>query len=433
MAGRRGEITGALKSRGRRLDSRLLLVIGFGAMLVMPAGLFVQSSQRLAGIDAAIQRDQARYFRANQTIHELELTLVNAGTHLRDFLLEPEGDGQPLRAAGERMRILLQEPELRQAGPAYEELARGFEDYWTVVEGVLRWDAGRRQRDGYRFLREQGFALRSSMLEKTGRLGDWNSRRLEAMEERMREQFEDLVRREQRGMMVFLLAGLALAGFVYHRITALSQEANARLAQAEELSARLLRVQEEERKAVARELHDGVAQNLSALKLGLDRLGKQQDEPAWQELRGLAEESLKMTRNLSLVLRPSMLDDLGLEAALRWQVREWQRREGLRVDLQTVGPLEDLDEERRLCVFRLVQEAVQNALRHGEASEVQIQVAREPQRLLVSVQDNGRSFDPAKEKGLGIMGMTERVQKLGGTLSIASRPGVGTVVMAELR
>jgi signal transduction histidine kinase len=271
------------------------------------------------------------------------------------------------------------------------------------------------------------------MLEKTGRLGDWNSRRLEAMEERMREQFEDLVRREQRGMMVFLLAGLALAGFVYHRITALSQEANARLAQAEELSARLLRVQEEERKAVARELHDGVAQNLSALKLGLDRLGKQQDEPAWQELRGLAEESLKMTRNLSLVLRPSMLDDLGLEAALRWQVREWQRREGLRVDLQTVGPLEDLDEERRLCVFRLVQEAVQNALRHGEASEVQIQVAREPQRLLVSVQDNGRSFDPAKEKGLGIMGMTERVQKLGGTLSIASRPGVGTVVMAELR
>lgn len=432
MAGRRGEITGALKSRSRLLDSRLLLVIGFGAMLVMPAGLFVQSSQRLAGIDAAIQRDQARYFRANQTINELELTLVNAGTHLRDFLLEPEGDGQPLRTAGDRMRKLLQEPELRQAGPAYEELARGFEDYWTVVEGVLRWDAGRRQRDGYRFLREQGFALRSSMLEKAGRLGDWNSRRLEEMEERMREQFEDLARREQRGMLVFLLAGLALAGFVYYRITALSREANARLAQAEELSARLLRVQEEERKAVARELHDGVAQNLSALKLGLDRLGKQQNEPAWQELRELAEESLKMTRNLSLVLRPSMLDDLGLEAALRWQVREWQRREGLRVELQTAGPLEDLDEERRLCVFRLVQEAVQNALRHGEASHVQIQVAREPQRLLVSVQDNGRSFDPEKEKGLGIMGMTERVEKLGGTLSIASRPGVGTVVMAEL-
>ncbi len=419
--------------RNKLLGSRLLLVMGFGAMLIMPTVLFVQSSRRLAAIDAAIQRDQARYFRANGAINELELTLVNAGTHLRDFLLEPNGDGQPLRRAGDRVRVLLGEKELRQAGPVFEEFVRGYADYWTVVEGVLGWDAERRQKEGYRFLREQGFALRSGMLDKTGRLRDWNSRRLEQMEQQMRKQFEDMASKEKQGVMVFLLAGMSLAGFVYYRVTALSREAATRLGQAENLSARLLRVQEEERKAVARELHDGVAQNLSALKLGLDRLGKQQGLAELGELRELAEESLKMTRNLSLLLRPSMLDDLGLEAALRWQVREWQRVEGLLVELQTSGELEDLDEEKRLCVFRVVQEAVQNAMRHGQASEVQIQVAREPQRLLVSVQDNGRSFDPAKEKGLGIMGMTERVEKLGGTLSIASRPGVGTVVMAELR
>lgn len=149
-------------------------------------------------------------------------------------------------------------------------------------------------------------------------------------------------------------------------------------------------------------------------------------------LRDLTEESLKQTRSLSLSLRPSMLDDLGLTPALRWLAREWTRRSGCDVTVNSTEDLDTLDEDSRICIFRIAQEAVSNAIRHGEATRVVIRASQQSGRLLVSIQDNGKSFDTEHEKGMGIIGMAERVEKIGGNFSIVSKKGVGTVVMAEL-
>jgi signal transduction histidine kinase len=146
----------------------------------------------------------------------------------------------------------------------------------------------------------------------------------------------------------------------------------------------------------------------------------------------LTDETLKLTRNLSLLLRPSMLDDLGLVPALRWLAREWQKRSTANVEVEASEELDGLAEATRICVFRVAQEAVSNAIMHGQAKSVRIRASQSEGRLLVSIQDNGLSFDVEKEKGMGILGMHERVEKLGGKFSIASRPGVGSVVMAEL-
>lgn len=127
-----------------------------------------------------------------------------------------------------------------------------------------------------------------------------------------------------------------------------------------------------------------------------------------------------------------MLDDLGLVPALRWLAREWQKRSRAVVEVEASEEFDGLEEDARICVFRVAQEAVSNAITHGNAKSVRIRASQSEGRLLVSIQDDGLSFDVQQAKGMGILGMTERVEKLGGKFSIVSRQGVGSVVMAEL-
>jgi signal transduction histidine kinase len=135
-----------------------------------------------------------------------------------------------------------------------------------------------------------------------------------------------------------------------------------------------------------------------------------------------------MVRNMALLLRPSMLDDLGLVAALRWQAREVTRRSGLKVKMVADEIAEDLPDSHRTCVYRVVQEALNNCARHSQATQVRVVVRRDPDGLSVMVQDDGIGFEPRREKGLGLLGMEERVARLGGAFSIESQPGHGTVL-----
>ena len=192
-----------------------------------------------------------------------------------------------------------------------------------------------------------------------------------------------------------------------------------------QLSEKLVKTQEEERRSIARELHDEIGQSMSALLMDLSN-GR------LDSAKQLAENSVSAVRNLALVLRPSMLDDLGLAPALNWQAREVARRTGMRVEVSAGNLPEDLPDEHRTCVYRIVQEALNNAARHAKASRVDVKLAVPPGELAMAIEDDGCGFDPATTRGLGLLGMEERVRNMHGVFAIDSKPGRGTVIRVRL-
>jgi signal transduction histidine kinase len=142
---------------------------------------------------------------------------------------------------------------------------------------------------------------------------------------------------------------------------------------------------------------------------------------------------MRMVRDLAMGLRPSMLDDLGLEPALSWQAREFSRRYNVPVDLAVEGDLEKLPDPQRTCVYRVVQEALTNCAKHSAATEIQVKVVRGRTWLDVSVRDNGVGMASVTNyRGLGLTGIKERVKDINGSASIETRPGGGTVVHITL-
>jgi signal transduction histidine kinase len=211
-------------------------------------------------------------------------------------------------------------------------------------------------------------------------------------------------------------------------------------AELKELSARLVRAQEDERRALARELHDELGQSFSAIAMEAGNLLDEQWSPhaagdarvRLETVRDLAGKGIDATRNMSLLLRPSMLDDFGLVPALHWQARETAKRTGMRVHLSAEEVSDDLPEEHRTCIYRIVQEALNNAARHAQARNVQVTIRDEPDRIHVTIQDDGAGFDPRRVRGLGLLGMQERVLHLGGRFEVDSSPGRGAVLTVEL-
>jgi signal transduction histidine kinase len=149
-------------------------------------------------------------------------------------------------------------------------------------------------------------------------------------------------------------------------------------------------------------------------------------------IRELVESSLAVIRNMALLLRPSMLDDLGLAAALEWLAREISRPAGFRIQVRADGLPGELPDEHKTCVFRIAQEALNNVCKHANANSVEIAVRATDSWLVVTVQDDGRGFQSRRPNGLGLTGMQERVESLGGSIKITSGLGKGTLIEAAL-
>jgi signal transduction histidine kinase len=149
-------------------------------------------------------------------------------------------------------------------------------------------------------------------------------------------------------------------------------------------------------------------------------------------MKSVAERTVQEVRNIALLLRPSMLDDLGLVAALEWQGREVSRRSEMEVAVESENVPDDLPDEYRICIYRLVQEALNNAVRHSGSRNAKVIVGQSAKGITVRVSDDGRGFDPNRTRGLGILGMEERVKRLAGTFTVESKPGQGVTLTAEL-
>ncbi|MFN8472558.1 MAG: histidine kinase [Anaerolineae bacterium] len=205
------------------------------------------------------------------------------------------------------------------------------------------------------------------------------------------------------------------------------------------LSGEILEAQEEERRRVARELHDEAAQALTSLLVRLRLLERSPTpEEARQhvhELRKLTAEALEEVRRVALELRPTILDDLGLEAALAWRVDEFNDACPAHATLQVTGLGGRLPSAVELAFYRVAQEGLTNIARYAHATEASVSLVRDGNRLTMEIVDNGVGFDPAARRadgrhGLGLVGMRERLTLVGGELTISSRPGAGTRIIA---
>ena len=205
-------------------------------------------------------------------------------------------------------------------------------------------------------------------------------------------------------------------------------------------------VQEEERRRLARELHDGIGQILTALANQIQRI---HDDAAAAENLGLehrladaleiTRSALHDTRELSRLLRPTLLDDLGLEAALKWLARTLSERAGIPIEVHSTLGERRLPADVETLVYRITQEALTNVLRHSGASEAQILLAPGERTLRLQVRDDGHGFDTAElsaagRGGLssGVRGMRDRAELFGGRVEISSAPGEGTSVQLSL-
>ena len=201
------------------------------------------------------------------------------------------------------------------------------------------------------------------------------------------------------------------------------------------LSASLQSVREEERSRIARELHDDLGQRLTALGMDLDWIIEKLpgDQPELRTktktMRALLEETVRSVRHIAADLRPMMLDDLGFNAAIEWLAEEFSQRTGIRCLINADEDELDVGEPMATSLFRMVQEALTNVARHAAATTVDIGVQPYPDKVVLKIQDNGKGFSPAVERGrrsFGLLGMRERAHALGGDLTITSEPNSGT-------
>lgn len=206
----------------------------------------------------------------------------------------------------------------------------------------------------------------------------------------------------------------------------------------------ITKAQEEERKRIARELHDSSAQNLIALLHQLDNLLTDKTKLPVSEAKALwgfyeqIRDTLQEVRRFSRDLRPSVLDDLGLLPALEWVTEDLKSTYWIEVDLKVLGDERRLFPETELLLFRIVQEALRNIAKHAEATRAEVEVKFDEDRVTVTISDNGKGFKPPESLGaltptgkLGLAGMQERVQLLGGRLKLESKPGKGTKIFVE--
>ena len=205
----------------------------------------------------------------------------------------------------------------------------------------------------------------------------------------------------------------------------------------------IARAQEEERRRIARELHDSTAQTLIALLHQLENLLGDKAKLPVREAKALwgfyeqIRDVLREVRRFSRDLRPSILDDLGLLPALEWVTGELKKEYGVETALEVVGDVRRFSQEAELILFRIVQEALRNVAKHAQASKAEVKIEFEKQKTRVTISDDGIGFELPESLGdlphtgkLGLAGMQERVQLLGGNLKLKSKPGKGTTVIA---
>jgi len=431
---------------------RVTLLIGFGGLLALMLAAGLEALDLARQLHVQEENIHRAFLAHTQPLMVLSSSICVYNDRVQEYLLsrDPQAEGLTAdefsRLTAEVNSMLRAFPDTRppEEEALFDNLQRLFAAQRGMMNPILSWNPEERRKQALRLLHEQILPEQARIQETTEKIALWNRQQLGAANQQIFATFSSLQARQSELLGISLTAGLVLALSSALYLLHLEQQGQRRYqelarsrTELEALSARLVDAQETERRSISRELHDEVGQSLGALLVEVGRLesaipaGATPLKDHVDKIKSVAESTVDSVRNIALLLRPSMLDDLGLIAALEWQGREVSRRSETEVEIQSVDVSETIPDEHKICIYRLVQEALNNVARHSAARNAKVTVEQKPDRILVTVSDDGRGFDPQRVRGLGILGMEERVKRLGGKLAIDSKPGSGATVRAE--
>jgi len=440
-----------------RLSFRAALALG----ILVTLGLWLFTSytftRRIDDVQKQAAEVASRYTRAQELLSTVRAQVLVSSVRVRDALLNPD----PASLAGYREELHRIQGVIGTALDAYEPVMESAPGQDQVRS--LRAEVDQFHKTSLAVLAETGGASNSV-------IRDLLNRRIIPRREAAVKISEDIqslnrlafVRQQADIAEIHRVAetqswrrlGLALATSlgVLLVVAVYSSRLESRLHQQMDRDSRmsqelhnatikLIGAQEDERRIIARELHDEVGQVLTALQVELSLADRKLSaagvtvEPL-EEAHHLAAGALTTVRDLSQLLRPAVLDDLGLPAAIDASLRGLARRHEIKVELVQMGMADRLSPETEITAYRIVQEALTNVARHAAASYCRVRLMRIPDRLKVEVEDDGGGFDPSIEPptsaGVGLIGMRERAAMLGGNLTIVSAPGAGTRLFIDL-
>jgi signal transduction histidine kinase len=394
-----------------------------------------------------------KHVRAGETMWSLRRLIYLGSIAARDYFLSNAADRKEIfrkqygQLRAESAAALDEFERSAASGRRLAELRLRMEEFWSAIEATIQGPSPPSAAEAYEFVQSEIVPRRTAAGMLLRELGEANA-------QAMRESEAEFAG-SRRGALYRLLAMVGLCVGVALVVVRLSLKHAARselesalrfeeVAQARrelrQLSARLLQIQEDERTRLSRELHDEIGQTLTALRIAISRAlsdwrSRSPDTGTrLEEARLMAEKTVETVRDISALLRPSLLDDLGLGPALQWQAEDFSRRFGMRCVFSGDNLDERLPDAHRTCVYRVVQEALNNCAKHSGATHVEIRLRQAAGQLSLEVADNGKGFPldahgaPQGKAGLGILGMRERAAALGGELRLESAPGEGTRV-----
>ena len=432
---------------------RRLLLISFTWLLALLIGAGIDALFSLRHLDRASQEVSRRFTAHNRALGTIVVSVRVFDDQIERFLLQdqlqesgPDPSDVTNKMAGVRFALLNfpadRDPDEQHLLTAMQQQLQEEETSCAIV---LAWRSDLRQRRAYQFIGQQLIPWRTRMFELATQVSSLDERKLALENLAVATRFQMLESRLIWLVSLALIAGVLMSLICGWYILRLERQARQRYQalalsrlELEGLSARLVEAQEEERRSISRELHDEVGQSLGALLVAVGQLSKlvPPDDRVTQaqitHIKSVAETAVKSIRDIALLLRPPMLDDLGLVPALEWQAREISRRSDMEVEVHSENVSEDLGDEMKVTIYRLVQEALNNAASHASAKSAKVTVVQNPDKITVEITDAGHGFDPKRQRGMGILGMEERVRRLGGTLTIESASGKGATVKAEL-
>jgi signal transduction histidine kinase len=435
------------------LGSRTALIAGFGALLVLIAIICIDSLRTLRTFETNAIQSRRDFLYREHTLEHVRAALYETGNIIRDYgLMDSDSHAQEMLRSEfqsirtETMAALEARIDSLPIGKKdpFQRLAAELETDWSTIEPLLGLVAEDKMGQEKLLLNRGVPSQHAAILAIAKEISAVNDAELQEADRRLQEA-SALFR--SRLLTVGAIAsplGLILAATTIIYVGRLERSLEKKYRESlrvqnelKELSQRLVDTEERERRAVSRELHDEVGQSLSALLLNVESLAEiPREEEAFRErlenVKALAENCVNDVRNMALLLRPSMLDDLGLIPALEWQAREFSKRTGMVVETVEENVSDSLPETHKTCVYRIVQEALNNCSKHAQAKNVRVVVRQEPHRLRVMVADDGKGFDSRRVRGLGLVGMNERVSQLGGELKLDSDPTTGTRLRIDL-
>jgi signal transduction histidine kinase len=430
--------------------SSFALAAGFGVLIILIAALGAGAVSKAGAIYNEMRSAEDAYLRTESFRRDIARDMYLADILVRDYLLDPstvsaETVRQDLLSIRDSLsRRLL---DLKSGDPNLQQMQAEVEEYWRSLDPIFEWTEEQKADRRWIFHVRSVLPNRSAVVNLARELARINDENMEEARRRFQASQEVLEQFLLRMMGFALALGTLVAALTIHRVVALEKSHARQRKEIEEtqrnlrrLSQRLVQAQEGERRALSRELHDEVGQMMTALGIQLGNLEalRNKDGEAFhsrlEDARRLNGEAMRAIRDLAMGLRPSMLDDLGIEAALQWQGREFSRRTGVPSNVEVSGSLDHLSDAQRTCIYRVVQEALTNCARYANAGRVVVSVAAEEGGVVVIVRDDGVGFNAAAPArgGLGLLGIQERVQALDGKLVVSSEPHKGTTIRVEL-